>query len=90
MTLSIMTLRITVEYCYDECHLCKVSIMLIVTNKPFMLSVTMQNVVMLSVLMLSVLMLSVIMLNVTLNVTLDVMLSVIRLNVVMLNVVAPV
>ncbi len=37
-------------YCYAECHLCSVSIMLSVTNKPIMLSVIMLNVVILSVL----------------------------------------
>ncbi len=54
-----------------ECHLCLVSVMLSVTNKPLML-----NVVMLSVHMLNVIMLNVIMLNV-------VMLSVVMLSVLM-------
>jgi hypothetical protein len=36
------------KYCYAECHLCSVSLMLRVTNKPFMLSVIMLNVVLLS------------------------------------------
>ncbi len=39
---------------YAECHLCLVSFMLSVTNKPFMLSVIMLNAIMLSVVMLNV------------------------------------
>ena len=43
-----------------ECHLCRVSGMLSVANKPFVLSVVMLNVVMLSVFMPSVIFLSVV------------------------------
>ncbi len=53
-----------VECRYAECHLCKVSIILSVANKPIMPSVVMLSVVMLSVenkpIMLSVVMLSVV------------------------------
>jgi hypothetical protein len=44
--------------------LCSMSLMLGLTNKPFMLSANMPNVVMLSVVMLNVVMLNVVMLNV--------------------------
>ncbi len=49
-----------VGYCYAECHLCYVSIMLSVTNKPIMLSVILLPVVMLSVIMLNVVKMSVV------------------------------
>jgi hypothetical protein len=52
------------EYCYAECHLRLVSLMLSSSNKPFMLSVVMLSVIMLSVVILSVIMLSVVMLSV--------------------------
>ncbi len=48
-----------VECCYAGCHLCLVSIVLSVANKPIMLSVIILGVIMLSVIMLSVFMLSV-------------------------------
>ncbi len=38
-----------VERSYAECHLCLVSIMLVVTNKPIMLNVVMLSVIMLSI-----------------------------------------
>ncbi len=49
---------------YAECHLCCMSFMLSITNKPFVLSVVMLDVVMLNVVMLNVVMLNVVMLNV--------------------------
>jgi hypothetical protein len=45
-TLSIM--EFGTEYCYAECHLCCMSFMLSVTNKPFMLNVVMPSVIMLN------------------------------------------
>jgi hypothetical protein len=42
------------EHCYAECHLCRLSLKLCVTNKHLMLSIFLPNVVMLSVVMLSV------------------------------------
>jgi hypothetical protein len=59
-----MTFSIMAECCYAECHLCQVSCMLIVVNKPFILSVIMPSVIMPSVIMPSAVMLSVIILNV--------------------------
>ncbi len=66
-TILIMTLSITINrdiqyndtqsnvvYSYAECHLCSLSIMLSVANKPIMLSVIMLDVVVLSAVMLSV------------------------------------
>ncbi len=63
---------------YAQCHLCSMSFMLSVVNKPSMVSVIMLNVVMLNVVMLSVIMLNAI------------MLCVVILSVVLLNVVAPI
>ncbi len=48
-----------VVYCYAECHLCSLSIMLSVANKPIMLSVIMLDVIMLDVFVLGAVMLSV-------------------------------
>ncbi len=45
---------------YAVCHLCCLSLMLSVTNKPLILSVIMLNGVILSVIMLNVVMLSVV------------------------------
>ncbi len=39
---------------YDDCHLCKVSIILSVANEPIMLNVIMLNVIILGIVMLSV------------------------------------
>jgi hypothetical protein len=93
--LSIRTLNIMVKGFNSDCHLCFVSIILSITNKPnafivimlnvIILNVNMLNVVMLNVVMLNVIMLNVVMLNVImLNV---IMLNVIMLNVIMLNVI---
>jgi hypothetical protein len=48
------------RFTYAECHLCRVSLMLSVTYRPFVLSVVMLSVVMQSVVKLSVIMLRVI------------------------------
>ncbi len=48
-TLSIMTFSMIAEHCYAVYQLCWLSLLLSVTNKPFMLFVIMLNVVMLSV-----------------------------------------
>jgi hypothetical protein len=48
-TLSITTLSIMADGCYAEWHLCQVSLMLIVSNPAFLLSVLMLNVVILNV-----------------------------------------
>jgi hypothetical protein len=61
-TLSITPLN--TDYHYAECHLCQVSFMLCVANKPIIESVIMLSVIMLSVIMLSVIMLIAIILNV--------------------------
>jgi hypothetical protein len=53
-TLSIMALSIMDECCYAEHKLCQVSCMLIVVNKPFMLSVAMLSVAIQNVFRLSV------------------------------------
>jgi hypothetical protein len=58
-----------------ECHLCLVSVMLSVTNKPLMLNVVMLSVLMLNVIMLNVVMLSVVMLSVLMCLTDKVTLS---------------
>ncbi len=80
-------IQLNVEYCYAECQLCRVSFMLNVIYKPFMLNVITLNVVMLSVIMLCVIMLSVIMLIVIMLSV--IMLSVIVLSVIILSVMAP-
>jgi len=70
----------------------ELSLMLSVTNKPFMLSVIMLSVIMLSVIMLSVIMLSVIVLSVimlSVIVLIVITLSVIMLSVITTSVVAP-
>ncbi len=62
-TLSIMMLSImalNTESYNAECHLCWVSFMLSVANKPIKLSVIMLSVIMLNVIMMSVVMLSVV------------------------------
>ncbi len=59
-TLSIIILNIMPE----QCHLCRLSLMLSVTYEHFIKSVVMVNVVMLIVVMVSVIMVSVIMLSV--------------------------
>jgi hypothetical protein len=46
-----------VECCYAECHLCKVSIILSVENKPIMLSVVMLTFIMLNVAALEIIIL---------------------------------
>jgi hypothetical protein len=48
------------EPCYAVCHLCRLSLMLGVTNKPLMLSVIILSVVMLNVVILNVVILSVV------------------------------
>ncbi len=48
------------ELCYAECHVCLLSLMLKVSDKPFTLSDIRLDVIMLSVVMLSVVMLSVV------------------------------
>jgi hypothetical protein len=52
-----MALSIMVECCYAECHLCKVSIMLSVENKPIMQSVIMLSFIILSVAVLEIIIL---------------------------------
>ncbi len=42
------------ECCYAECHLCWVSFMLSIMNKPFMPSISMLNFIIMSVIMISV------------------------------------
>ncbi len=54
MQLSIMVLSIMAKCCYVECQLCRVSVMLRVTYKPFILTDVMLNVVMLNVVVLNV------------------------------------
>jgi hypothetical protein len=70
------------EYSYAKYHLCLVSFMLSVANKPFVLSVILLSVILLSVLLLRVILLSVILLSV-------ILLSAILLSVILLSVVAP-
>ncbi len=61
MTLTITTpSTVMLSAVYSECHLCIVSFMLNVANKPKLLSVDMLNVVMLNVVMLIVIMLNVV------------------------------
>jgi hypothetical protein len=60
LPLRSMTLSIMIECCYAECHLCCVSIMLSVADKPIMLSVIMLKEIMMSVIMLNAVMMSVV------------------------------
>jgi hypothetical protein len=70
------------RFFYAKCHLCQMSIMLVVSNKPIILNVVTLNVVMLSVAMLKVVLLCVAItpIMISANMLIVIMLSVVRQN----------